>query len=224
MRKKTKKPTPREGSMAAQIIETKNLHPDWTREDIAEYIGGCHVQYITATCKKFKHLLKKIAPPVAEKPPAPEKPAAPKKPLLDKDGTLRGGNGRYDYALKGVRKGGGPVDGMEGLSMQFMIVDGNAAANVREAQAYISSMRVVLSGLETVEKEMENPENLGFHAVQVSNIMNAANRVKDKFIETFQKREKDHQTFVKSTKKEMPKAAWVANFEEVDTEKAVPAE
>jgi hypothetical protein len=139
--------------------------------------------------------------------------------LVDTDGAIRGGNGRVDYAIKGVHKHEGPVAGLPEMNMQVMIVDGNAAANVREAKAYVSSMRAVLSGLDIVEKDMDNPELLSFNVIQVSNIMNAANRVREQFNETFKTREKDHQEFIKKTKKEMPedkRTKWVSQFTEVE--------
>lgn len=118
------------------------------------------------------------------------------------------------------------MKGLENFNMQVMIVDGNAAANVREAQAFVSSMRSILEGLETVEKDMENPELLGLHTLQVANIMNAANRVKDKLLYTYKKREKDHQRFVEKAKTDMPedeRTEWVDRFKEVDKKEEAQA-
>jgi len=221
-----KKPTPREGSVAAQIIETKNQHPDWTREDIAVHVGGCHLQYITATFRKFKHLLKKIAPPAAEKPVAAKKPAAPEKPLLDEDGVMRGGNGKTDYSIKGVHKHEGPVDGLEGLTMAVTIVQGNDAATVREAKAFISSIIATLAGLDKVEKDLENPDHLNFHAAQVSNILNAASRIRDKMIDVVRIRANERWISDNGEKTYKGRSEWTAETHQVqpDPKKAVPAE
>jgi len=159
----------------------------------------------------------------AKSPTPPEKVKATKNNPAFDEGQLRGGNGRTDYSIKGLRKHEGPVDGLPNMTMQVLLVDGNAAANVREAQAFVSSIRAVLSGLEKVEKEMENPELLGFHILQVTNIMNAANRIRDQLLTTFEKRKEDHKKFVEKAKTEMPedeRTAWVSDFHPVEGQKA----
>jgi len=204
---------PRANSLADKVLACKNSHPAWGPKKLAEKVG-CHPEYASQILRKYSHLLHadKSEKPHAEQPPT--KTPQPKNSPTFKDGEVRGGNGKVNYSLKGVCKGGGPIAGLENVSMQFMIVDGNAAANVREAQAYISSMRAVLGGLEKVEEDMENPENLAFHALQVTNIMNAADRIKTKFLDTFTKREKDHKTFVEKTQKDIPRGEWVSEFNE----------
>jgi len=206
-----------EGSKRDRILNYFSRNPLSTPEEAAGVLGrGITPGYV-------KRVLRDEFPKTGQpKDPAVEKPTETKKNPAFEDGQLRGGNGRTTYSIKGVREHKGPVEGLPGLTMQVMIVDGNAAANVREAQAFVSSMRSVLKGLDQVEKDMEDPKLLSFHALQVTNIMNAANRIKDQFLTTFKKREEDHQKFVDEIKKGTPedgRTEWVNEFHPVEDQR-----
>lgn len=216
---KTKKRTVNvtKDSKKDRIISHFFISPLSTPEEAARILGrGITPGYVKRVLRDNKDAIAQNHPKGFDKKEAKNSPA------FD-EGQLRGGNGRTDYSIKGVSKHEGPVDGLPNMTMQVMIVDGDAAANVREAQAFVSSIRAVLSGLEKVEKEMDNPELLGFHILQVTNIMNAATRIRDQLLTTFEKRKEDHKKFVDRTKTELPedeRTEWVSSFHPVEGQKA----
>lgn len=222
-------PKPRRNTKAESLLKDKILNPSLDAEHLAKSYD-LQATYVREVLAKYAHLLDspEEAKPVTK--PDAKPVSSPVAGPWTKQPEIRGGNGRTDYSIKGendgIHESGGPVKGLENFNMQVMIVDGNAAANVREAQAFVSSMRSILEGLETVEKDMENPELLGLHTLQVANIMNAANRVKDKLLYTYKKREKDHQRFVEKAKTDMPedeRTEWVDRFKEVDKKEEAQA-
>jgi succinate dehydrogenase/fumarate reductase flavoprotein subunit len=95
--------------------------------------------------------------------------------------------------------------------MEFMIVDGNASADLREAQAFIAAIRATLDGLDFVEKQLEdNPDALVFCTLQVGNILNAAKRISDKMLDTAKKRDK-HRREEHKTNADKYSAEWHAH-------------
>jgi len=228
--------SPKPGSKSAKVLKFWRDHPDWSVPRIAKKLG-CGKSTVFNAISKWGNKVgtpkeaRPIDPPKTKKKVVKKKAvkkAEPKAdpgklPGVDAEGAMRGGNGKIDYKLKvdrdDVRKHDGPIEGLDGVTMSFTVIDGSAAADLREAQAFMSSIRATLEGLETIEKQMEDhPTALNFFALQTGNMLNAAKRVSDKFLEVAKKREdyrKEH-----PAREQRATAEWKAEMNRVEPEAA----
>jgi len=205
--------TPRKGSKSEKILKAHLSQPDLSAVQIAKKVNcsektayGVIAAYKASKTATRVPEARPIAPPspeprVEKKRRKKKEPADPGKLPKEKprfeDGALKGGNGRVDYSITGkakepndVREMGGPVDGLENFSMNVTIIDGNAASNIREARAYLASIKATLAGLDIVDEQIENmPDNIGVNALQVANMLNAAKRIGDAFLQVAKERD-----------------------------------
>ena len=198
----TEQTPPKPGSKNAEALRIHQLHPDWSVARIAEELGCGKSTVFNALAKGGRRVetpkeARPIEPPKTQKKAAkkqvikhakPDKADPENSPTFDAEGALRGSNGKIDYKLK--VSDGPAIEGLDNVAMTFTVIDGNEAANLREAQAFLSSIRATLEGLEIIEKQMEDhPTAISFFALQTGNIVNAAKRVSDKFLGVTKKRE-----------------------------------
>lgn len=209
---------PRAGSQGEKVLTLHEKHPNWDTQRLADkvgcttrYVSSVLAKYTDQVAKPVKAAKKQVKKkkPVTDETPKNQPASDPGKlPLVDPDGKMRGGNSNIDYSIDlkktegdppqgasgmkqkadGVRTHSGKIDGLDGMTMALTIIDGKAAANIREAQAYVASIRAVMEGLETLEKMLEDPKTIGHATLQIQNMLNASKRIAAKMLETHLKR------------------------------------
>jgi hypothetical protein len=180
---------PRKGSKGEKIMQARLKNPKLSAESLAEKTG-CSVSYVHNVLSTYdvdKHGERidrtKLAEPAESEKPRPIEPAKAKK--VPKKAKVGIGNGKNPGLMPFPVYASGRQEyrGHEGVDASFEFVSEEEFADVREARAYMSSIRATLDGLGTVEETMGKPGQLSTSTLQVVNILKAASRVADRMIE-----------------------------------------